>query len=273
MAAPAIVVARAAVVLVGEDVGRWALRFAVVVAVALGLPLVLVLVVFAALLGLLGAQPGAGSRVRVAATGELSSTVAAVGMPHERVVGFVSAAHPGLVPNWAYAPALNQFDRRNYWTDASWIMWDSAACSAASLAWLLRAYGVDVPAIDAAIALIGPYTGISPQLGLLDATGGPLARAIMGRGLTPRVPRNQLGVPRALRSVAELKDWLDEGPLLMDGRLWFGEGHWFVAIGYDGGGVFIRDSSGYDNRYLTWSRLYGEVGFDGWIVGVARPQS
>ena len=54
----------------------------------------------------------------------------------------------------------------------------------------------------------------------------------------------------------------------MDGARWFGEGHWFVGIGYDGGGVYIRDSSGWDNRYLSWSRLYGEVGFSGWVVGV-----
>ena len=54
----------------------------------------------------------------------------------------------------------------------------------------------------------------------------------------------------------------------MDGARWFGEGHWFVAIGYDKNGVYIRDSSGWDNRYLSWSRLYGEVGFSGWVVGV-----
>lgn len=50
---------------------------------------------------------------------------------------------------------------------------------------------------------------------------------------------------------------------------WFGEGHWFVGIGNDAGGIFIRDSSGWDNRYLIWSRLYGEAGFSGWVVGVA----
>ena len=41
----------------------------------------------------------------------------------------------------------------------------------------------------------------------------------------------------------------------MDGARWFGEGHWFVGIGYDAGGIYIRDSSGWDNRYLSWSRL------------------
>jgi hypothetical protein len=63
---------------------------------------------------------------------------------------------------------------------------------------------------------------------------------------------------RPLASIAELKAWLDQGPLLMDGARWFGERHWFVGIGYDAGGVYIRDSSGWDNRYLSWSQLYGE---------------
>jgi hypothetical protein len=42
-----------------------------------------------------------------------------------------------------------------------------------------------------------------------------------------------------------------------------------VATGYDPNGIYIRDSSGWDSRYLPWSRLYGEVGFSGWVVGVA----
>lgn len=39
-----------------------------------------------------------------------------------------------------------------------------------------------------------------------------------------------------------------------------------MAIGQ--AGIYTRDSSGWDTRYLTWSRLYGEVGFSGWVVGV-----
>jgi hypothetical protein len=57
--------------------------------------------------------------------------------------------------------------------------------------------------------------------------------------------------------------------LRMGGDRWFGEGHWFVGIGYDRNGVYIRDSSGWDNKYLTWSRLYGEVGFNARVVGAA----
>ena len=72
-----------------------------------------------------------------------------------------------------------------------------------------------------------------------------------------------------MASIAELKAWLDQGPLLMDGARWFDEGHWFVGIGYDAGGISIRDSSGWDTRHVSWSWLYGEVGFSGWVVGVA----
>ena len=56
----------------------------------------------------------------------------------------------------------------------------------------------------------------------------------------------------------------------MDGTSWFGVGHWFVATGYDANGVFIRESSGFNTMYLSWSRLYGEMGFSGCVVGVAN---
>ena len=101
------------------------------------------------------------------------------------------------------------------------------------------------------------------SLGLLDERGPALAQALDKEGLYTRLP-NQ----KPLGSIAELKTWLDQGPLLMDGARWFGKGHWFVAVGYDQTGIYTRDSSGWDTRYLTWSRLYGEVGFSGWVVGV-----
>jgi hypothetical protein len=52
---------------------------------------------------------------------------------------------------------------------------------------------------------------------------------------------------------------------LLDGARWFGGGYWFVAIGY---GIDIRDSSGWDTGYVTWSRLYGEVGFSACYLGL-----
>jgi hypothetical protein len=45
-----------------------------------------------------------------------------------------------------------------------------------------------------------------------------------------------------------LENWLYQGPLLMDGARWFGEGRSFVGIGYDSNGIYIRDSSGWDKR-------------------------
>ena len=166
----------------------------------------------------------------------------------------------GLVAGWANRPALNQYACANYRSIDRCQVWAPFDCSAAALDWLLGAYGVRLGRIDRAIALIGPNTGISTTLGLLDASGAPLAQAIAGTGLASRHGQ--------VHSIAELERWLDQGPLALDGAAWFGVGHWFVATGYDQNGIFIRDSSGWDTRYLPWSRLYGQVGFDGWVVGV-----
>ena len=178
--------------------------------------------------------------------------------------GGIGPTGDGLVDGWADRPPLNQYDRRNYASDQSWLTWRAVDCSAAALDWLLAAYGHTLGNLDTAIAAIGPGRGISSTLGLTDARGLPLAQVLNSQGLRPRTPG-----ATPLGSTAELKAWLDKGPLLMDGAHWFGEGHWFVGIGYDHNGIYIRDSSGYDTRYLTWSRLYGEVGFSGWVVGVA----
>ena len=40
--------------------------------------------------------------------------------------------------------------------------------------------------------------------------------------------------------------------------------------GYDANRIVILDSSGFNTTYLSWSRLYGEVGFSGWVVAVAN---
>jgi hypothetical protein len=178
--------------------------------------------------------------------------------------GGIGASGGGLVDGWADRSPLNQYDRRNYRSDQSWLAWRDADCSAAALDWLLGAYGRPLGNLEDAIALIGPNTGISTRLGLLDERGPALAHALSTEGLHPRTPG-----ARPLGSIAELKTWLDQGPLLMDGARWFGKGHWFVAVGYDQQGIYTRDSSGWDTRYLDWSRLYGEVGFSGWVVGVS----
>ncbi len=170
------------------------------------------------------------------------------------------ASGGSLAPGWAALPALNQYDRRYYRSDTTWLMWRDAACSAASLAWLLRAYGDGTPSIDGAIDLIGRDTGITTGQGLSDHTAPALAAAIAKAGLAAR--RGQM------HSIAQLKTWLDQGPLLLDGQSWFIKGHWFVALGYDDAGIVTRDSSSHNTQYLSWARLYGEVGFSGWVVGV-----
>jgi hypothetical protein len=55
----------------------------------------------------------------------------------------------------------------------------------------------------------------------------------------------------------------------MDGAHSFGEGHWFVVIGYDQNGTHIRDPSGWDTRSLAWTRLSG----DGRCLRVASSNS
>ena len=105
------------------------------------------------------------------------------------------------------------------------------------------------------MALVGPGTGTSTRLGLLEAREPALARGSDGQSAL-------------LGSIHELKAWLDQDGLLMNAARWFGESHWFVAIGYDAGGMAVCHSSGWDARFLSWSRLYGEVGFSGWVLGV-----
>ena len=171
-----------------------------------------------------------------------------------------SGGRSGPVAGWADQPALNQDACANYRSVASCQQWAPAACSAAALDWVLAAYGIRLGGIGDAITLIGPGTGISPAVGLQDSSGTRLAAALGASGLPPR--RAQL------RSTDELRAWVAQGPVLLDGHRWFGVGHWFVAIASDASGVFIRDSSGYDTHYLSWARLYGEVGWSGWTVGV-----
>ena len=129
--------------------------------------------------------------------------------------GGIGATGGGLVNGWADRPALNQYDRQNYATDQSWLAWRADDCSAAALTWLLGAYGWTVT-VESAIQLIGPATGISQRLGLLDERGPALANALAASGLSARLPGS-----RPLGTISELRAWLDQGPLLMDGAGWF----------------------------------------------------
>ena len=177
----------------------------------------------------------------------------------------VTTASAGLIPGWANRPALNQYVCANYRSTEDCHQWAAADCSAAALDWLLGAYGIQLGGIDDAVALIGPGSGISTAVGLLDSSGSRLAAAVASQNFTPRRAK--------LRSTDGLRTWLAQGPLLLDGHQWFGVGHWFVAIASDAAGIFIRDSSGFDTRYLSWTRLFGEVGWSGWAVGVQSAQA
>jgi hypothetical protein len=162
------------------------------------------------------------------------------------------------LPAWTDGPAWNQYDPRSYRSSEVYQAWHAADCSAASLAWMLRAYGQPVPYLDDAIALLGG--AISPDAGLLDHRGPALAAALGARGLSAWNGH--------LASTQALVDKLHLGPVLLDGQRWFGVGHWFVAIGSDPSGITVRESSGHDVTHLTWDQLYGPVGWSGWAVGV-----
>jgi hypothetical protein len=257
----------------GVGLGRVALAICLVLVCALLVPAGLTWMGFGAISGAIEsvlAPAAATTRNTSAAPRDHQGPSDSVPQPPAMDSGLQTPASTlrGLIVGWADRGPLNQYARSNYNSESTWLAWRNADCSAAALDWLLGAYGQRLASLDDAIALVGPGTGISTSVGLLDARGTPLARALATRGLTPREPRTSGGQLRPLSSTAELEAWLDRGPLLMDGARWFGEGHWFVGIGYDAGGISIRDSSGWDTRYLSWSRLYGDVGFSGWVVGV-----
>lgn len=161
---------------------------------------------------------------------------------------------------WHDLPAFNQYDRSNWGNPTNFAIWSPAACSAAALRWMLTAYGHPLPSIDEAVSLIGPFTGITPAQGLSDHTGPGLVAALGKAGFR--------GWNARITNDAELRQRIALGPLMMGGDAWFGVGHWFVGMGSDNGGIYIRESSGNNVTYLTWARLHGEVGWSGWVVGI-----
>ena len=173
MAAPvvAIPVAVRVAVLLLDDVVAWGLGFAAAAVVVLMLPVAVALLGFGAILALLGGGlsgmlQGVGAAAGQAPVTAVVAEVAAATLPP---AGGISTASRGVIPGWSDRPAFNQYHRGNYRSAQSWLAWRDASCSAASLAWLLGAYGKPLGSIDDAIALIGPNTGISTSLGLLDA--------------------------------------------------------------------------------------------------------
>jgi hypothetical protein len=159
---------------------------------------------------------------------------------------------------WVDGAAWNQYDPRSWRSPPVYATWHTAACSAAALAWMLRAYGQPVSFLDDTVAMLG--TSISPDVGLLDHRGPALAATLSARGLS--------AWNRHLGSTQELVDQLKAGPVMLDGQKWFDVGHWFVATSSDKSGITIRESSGHNVTHLTWDQLYGPVGWSGWAVGV-----
>ena len=76
-------------------------------------------------------QAGAGQDLRGAiwAYNHADWYVAEVLQKADRYGG-LGASGGGLVAGWSNAPALNQYDERNYVSAAMWQQWDAAACSA-----------------------------------------------------------------------------------------------------------------------------------------------
>ena len=201
--------------LLGGDPGQLAVGVCVLVAVGVMVPFGLASIGFGAILSAAG---GSGTTSPVGTVAPLSgaSVIGTTRMhpqaePAAALPAGVTSSH-GLIAGWTERGPLNQYARASYASDQSWLTWRDADCSAASLEWLLGAYGQHVANLDEAIALVAPGTGISTSLGLLDARGTALARALLARGLQPRTPGQ-----RPLGSIAELQSWLNQGPLLMDG--------------------------------------------------------
>jgi hypothetical protein len=90
------------------------------------------------------------------------------------------------------------------------VPWD---CAAASLAWALQAYGVEITE-DQVVAGLGPAR-ISPTHGLLDASGAGLVSYLA-----------EIGIPAANNSDASFQELLDAAgyqPMVIGGRYWC---HW-----------------------------------------------
>jgi hypothetical protein len=105
--------------------------------------------------------------------------------------------------------AVEDWDWR-YPVELQDVPWD---CSAASLAWALNAYGHGTSEADV-VAGLGPHR-ISPQYGLLDASGQGLVEYLA-----------ELGIPAAFDPDAtwdEIEDAAGYQPMVFGGRQWC---HW-----------------------------------------------
>ena len=167
--------------------------------------------------------------------------------------GNVGASGGRLVPGWANAPALDQYDPAPI----------SAPPYGSSGTRPPRSTGCWVPTVCGWAASTRRSPSLAQTWAFRPRSG--CWTPPVGRWPAPSPPAGSARVTaRCIRSPSWRPGWT-AGRLALDGARWFGEGHWFVATGYDTAGTFIRDSSGWDTRYLSWSRLHGEAGFSGWL--------
>jgi hypothetical protein len=109
----------------------------------------------------------------------------------------------------------------------------SWTCSAASLAWLNRAMGIDrAQDEDEAVALIGRPDHINPEYGLLDGSGARLAELL----------REDRGMAwTAWLDYAECRAMSYDHAMLIGGARWY---HWVGVRGERNDKLWIANSAG-----------------------------
>lgn len=127
---------------------------------------------------------------------------------------------PGQVvvspPRLQFDPNTPDEKQRQDWT-----------CAVRSTMWLLKSIGVDVTPDEAQDAMSPRY--VTPELGLLDATGAGIVQVL----------RDRWGVDaenHATVTFDQVASWAGRMPVAIGGRNWGGpgRGHWSAVRGYDG---------------------------------------
>ena len=151
----------------GIGLGRVTLAVCLPLMVILLVPAGLTWVGFSAILGAIEGLAGAPvpistSTVPVSvgqlADGRVQTSTASPTSAPDTVGQTLASARHGLIAGWADRDPVNQYARSSYRSNAIWLTWRGADCSAAALDWLLGAYGQPLASLDDAIALVGPGT-------------------------------------------------------------------------------------------------------------------
>ncbi len=211
----------------GGGPGQWVLGLCILGVLVVFAPIGLAALGFGAIVGLVGGSTGGTPQGNSLPNSPDPVTVIGGSKAGAVPLQPVMASANGLVVGWASRDALNQYARQNYQTDQSWQTWRAADCSAAALAWLLRAYGQPLDSIDAAIGLIGPGTGISTKLGLLDARGDcvsprarkPWSASTLARPASARVGRGARGLAGSGPTIDGWGALVRRGPLVRRHRV------------------------------------------------------